>query len=36
MIIQEIIDVLEAYAPPALQESFDNAGLLIEIGRAHV
>lgn len=29
MIIQEIIDVLEAYAPPALQESFDNAGLLI-------
>jgi dinuclear metal center YbgI/SA1388 family protein len=29
MRIQEIIDVLEAYAPPALQEAFDNSGLLV-------
>ena len=29
MIIQEIIDVLEAYAPPGLQEEFDNSGLLV-------
>ncbi|TDX00413.1 Nif3-like dinuclear metal center hexameric protein [Dinghuibacter silviterrae] len=29
MRIQEFIDVLEAYAPPAYQEDFDNAGLLV-------
>jgi dinuclear metal center YbgI/SA1388 family protein len=29
MRIQDIIDVLEAYAPPAFQEEFDNAGLLV-------
>jgi dinuclear metal center YbgI/SA1388 family protein len=27
--IQDIIDVLEQFAPPALQEAFDNAGLLV-------
>jgi dinuclear metal center YbgI/SA1388 family protein len=35
MNIQEIIDVLEAYAPPSLQEEFDNSGLLVgDAGRA--
>jgi dinuclear metal center YbgI/SA1388 family protein len=29
MLIQDIIDVLEQYAPLALQASFDNAGLLV-------
>lgn len=29
MTIQDIINVLENYAPPALQESYDNVGLLI-------
>lgn len=29
MLIQDIIDVLEQYAPPAFQEDFDNAGLLV-------
>lgn len=28
MVIKEIIKVLEAFAPPALQESYDNAGLI--------
>jgi len=29
MLIQDIIDALEQYAPPMLQEEFDNAGLLV-------
>ena len=29
MLIQEIIDVLETVAPPQLQESYDNAGLIV-------
>lgn len=29
MQIKEIIEVLEAWAPPVLQESYDNAGLII-------
>lgn len=29
MIIQDIISVLEAVAPPNLQESYDNAGLIV-------
>lgn len=29
MRIQDLIDVLEQYAPPAFQEDFDNAGLLV-------
>lgn len=29
MLIQDIITVLEAVAPPQLQESYDNAGLLV-------
>ncbi|MEZ4918673.1 MAG: Nif3-like dinuclear metal center hexameric protein [Saprospiraceae bacterium] len=29
MIIQDILDVLESVAPPHLQESYDNAGLIV-------
>jgi dinuclear metal center YbgI/SA1388 family protein len=29
MLIQDVINILEAVAPPALQESYDNAGLLV-------
>ena len=28
MLLSEIINAIEAFAPPALQESYDNAGLL--------
>lgn len=29
MIIAHVIDAIESYAPPALQESYDNSGLII-------
>ena len=29
VLIQDIISVLEAIAPPHLQESYDNAGLIV-------
>ncbi|MCB0529605.1 MAG: Nif3-like dinuclear metal center hexameric protein [Saprospiraceae bacterium] len=29
MLIKEVIDILEAVAPPVLQESYDNAGLIV-------
>lgn len=29
MLIGQIIDVIESYAPPALQEDYDNSGLII-------
>ena len=33
MIVQSICDLLEEYAPLALQESYDNCGLLV--GNSH-
>ncbi len=36
MVIQDIISVLEAVAPPHLQESYDNAGLIVGNARAPV
>ena len=36
MTVQDIIDILEAFAPAATQESWDNAGLCIGSPRQEV
>lgn len=36
MIIKEIIEPLEAFAPPSLQEAYDNAGLIVGRGDTDV
>lgn len=35
-LIKEVIEVLEQLAPPAYQESYDNAGLIVGSGRTEV